>query len=50
MLGLYACAMLKELGIERIYCAGNKRARDELIKHFGAIPIKDRKLFIHSTN
>ena len=43
MLGLYGCALFKELGINRVYCAGNKRARHDLIKNFGAIPIKDRK-------
>lgn len=41
MLGLYGCALLKELNIRRIYCSGNKTIRSDLIKGFGAIPISD---------
>ncbi|CAF0709770.1 unnamed protein product [Brachionus calyciflorus] len=41
MLGLYGCALLKELGFEKVYCSGNKKIRDDLVMGFGGIPIID---------
>lgn len=39
MLGLYGCALLNELGFNKVYCSGNKKVRDDLIRSFGGIPI-----------
>jgi D-arabinose 1-dehydrogenase-like Zn-dependent alcohol dehydrogenase len=43
MLGLYGCVLLRELGVEQVFCSGNKEVRSDLIKKFGAIPISDGK-------
>lgn len=43
MLGLYGCALLKELGFEKVYCSGNQKARSDLITKFGAIPLDNGK-------
>ena len=51
MLGLYGCALLKEMGFKEIYCSGHHESnRDDLIRKFGAIPLRDGKrdfYFIH---
>jgi hypothetical protein len=42
MLGLYGCALFKELGFEEVYCSGHQESnRAALIKKFGAIPLID---------
>lgn len=46
MLGLYGCVLLKEIGIERIFCSGSKTVRSEIIERIGAIPISDGLLDI----
>jgi threonine dehydrogenase-like Zn-dependent dehydrogenase len=39
LLGLYSCAMFKDLGFTHIYCSGQRSNRSPLIEEFGAIPI-----------
>jgi threonine dehydrogenase-like Zn-dependent dehydrogenase len=39
MLGLYGCALLKELGFSTVYCSGLKSNRSVLIEEFGAYPL-----------
>lgn len=39
MLGLYGCALLKELGFSEIYCLTKQPKRHDLIERFGAIPV-----------
>ena len=46
MLGLYGCALLKELGFNKIFCTGHQKNRHEIIKKFGAIPISNGFLFL----
>lgn len=42
MLGLYGCALFRELGFNQIYCSGHHDTdRSRLIEKFGAIPIKN---------
>ena len=42
MLGLYGCALLKEMGFKTVYCSGYfETTRNELVKKFGAIPIQN---------
>ena len=47
MLGLYGCAILKELGFEEVYCTGHQENRRSLIERFGAIPVTPGKSFIY---
>jgi hypothetical protein len=45
MLGLYGCALFKELGFKEVYCSGrNLEQRANLIERFGAIPIENGNL------
>ena len=47
MLGLYGCALLKEMGFKTVYCSGHHQStRAELVKKFGAIPIQNGILII----
>ena len=39
MLGLYACALLVERGVERVYCADVAATRIEWARRFGALPV-----------
>ncbi len=39
LLGLYSCAILKDIGFTHIYCSGQRPNRSPLIEDFGAIPI-----------
>lgn len=39
MLGLYACALLSERGVERVFCADVDTARLEWARRFGAVPV-----------
>lgn len=39
LLGLYACALLAERGVERVYCADVDEGRLEWARRFGAIPL-----------
>lgn len=39
MLGLYGCALFKELGFTHVYCSGQRKNRSDLIEKFGAIPL-----------
>lgn len=41
LLGLYACALLSERGVERVYCMDRNDQRREHSAAFGAIPIDD---------
>ncbi len=43
MLGLYGCALLRELGFSKVYCSGVRSHRSALISQFGAIPVYDGK-------
>ena len=43
MLGLYGIALLKELGINQVYCSGRQTLREPLIQEFGAIPMINRE-------
>jgi threonine dehydrogenase-like Zn-dependent dehydrogenase len=43
MLGLYACAALREHGYETVYCSGIRARRSEFIDRFGAIPLYNGK-------
>ena len=43
MLGLYGIALLKELGINQVYCSGRQALREPLIQEFGAIPMINRE-------
>ncbi|MCM4170689.1 hypothetical protein DHD32_04315 [Arenibacter sp. TNZ] len=39
LLGVYACALLKEMGVSQIYCLEVNLGRFEIIRKFGAIPV-----------
>ena len=39
LLGVYACGLLKELGVPHIFCLEVNKDRFNLIKRFGAVPI-----------
>jgi putative phosphonate catabolism associated alcohol dehydrogenase len=39
LLGIYACAWLRQRGVERIYCADVSEARLQLVPAFGGIPL-----------
>lgn len=39
LLGIYGCALLKEMGVSQIYCLEVNESRFELIQKFGALPI-----------
>jgi hypothetical protein len=47
MLGLYACAALREHGFETVYCSGTRLQRSKFIDRFGAIPLYDGKYFFN---
>jgi len=40
LLGLYACALLTERGVERVYCMDRSEKRRQYSARFGAIPIE----------
>jgi putative phosphonate catabolism associated alcohol dehydrogenase len=42
LLGLYACALLKEQGLEQVFCADINDDRLKRVTAFGAIPINSR--------
>ncbi|WP_192877675.1 MULTISPECIES: zinc-binding dehydrogenase [Arenibacter] len=42
LLGVYACALLKEMGVPNIYCLEVNENRFDLIRKFGAIPVDAR--------
>lgn len=42
LLGLYACAMLKEQGVQHVFCVDVKPERLSLVEHFGGTPINGR--------
>jgi len=44
LLGIYACALLKEMGVEEIYCLEVNPYRFEIIGRFGAIPVDGRDM------
>jgi threonine dehydrogenase-like Zn-dependent dehydrogenase len=44
MLGLYACALLNDMGFGEIYVTGHQTDRRDLIKKFGAIPLTPSEL------
>lgn len=46
LLGLYTIAALRELGYETVFCSGNRLARAEFLKNFGAIPIYNGKILL----
>lgn len=39
LLGVYACGLLKEMGVSQIYCLEVNADRFQIIKDFGAIPV-----------
>lgn len=39
MLGLYACAVLREYGFDTVYCSGMRSNRSKFIDRFGGIPL-----------
>jgi threonine dehydrogenase-like Zn-dependent dehydrogenase len=39
MLGLFGCALLNDLGFEKIYCTGHRTNRSSLVNKFGGIPL-----------
>lgn len=39
LLGVYACGLLKEMGVAQIYCLEVNENRFQIIKDFGAIPV-----------
>lgn len=39
LLGVYACGLLKEMGVSQIYCLEVNESRFQIIKDFGAIPV-----------
>ncbi|MDO5979010.1 zinc-binding dehydrogenase [Flavivirga spongiicola] len=39
LLGVYACGLLKEMGVSQIYCLEVNESRFQMIKDFGAIPV-----------
>ncbi|MBJ6368398.1 zinc-binding dehydrogenase [Snuella sedimenti] len=39
LLGLYACALLKKMGVSQVYCLEVNETRFDLIKKFGATPV-----------
>ncbi len=39
LLGVYACGLLRELGVSQIYCLEVNEQRFQIIKDFGAIPV-----------
>lgn len=39
LLGIYACGILKEMGVSQIFCLEVKEDRFDLIQKFGAIPV-----------
>lgn len=43
LLGVYACGLLKEMGVSQIYCLEVNERRFQLIKDFGAVPIDAKK-------
>lgn len=43
LLGVYACGLLKEMGVAQIYCLEINENRFNLIKEFGAIPVDARQ-------
>jgi putative phosphonate catabolism associated alcohol dehydrogenase len=44
LLGVYACGLLKELGVAEIYCLEVNLDRFEIIKRFGAVPVDARDI------
>ena len=44
LLGLYACGLLKEMGVSQIFCLEIAEERFQLIEAFGAIPVDARNL------
>jgi threonine dehydrogenase-like Zn-dependent dehydrogenase len=42
LLGLYACALLRETGVEHVFCVENDAKRIERIPWFGAVPVDGR--------
>jgi len=43
LLGVYACGILKEMGVVQIYCLEVNESRFQIIKEFGAIPVDAKK-------
>lgn len=43
MLGLLACATLREHGFDKVYCSGTREARSEFIDRFGGTPLYNGK-------
>lgn len=39
LLGLYSCALLKDIGFSHIYCSGQRSNISKLIMEFGGIPL-----------
>jgi D-arabinose 1-dehydrogenase-like Zn-dependent alcohol dehydrogenase len=44
LLGLYSCAILKDIGFTHIYCSGHHSSRSSLVESFGGIPVYGGKL------
>ena len=44
LLGVYACALLKEKGVDEIYCLDINLGRFEIIGKFGAVPVDGRDM------
>lgn len=42
LLGIYGCSLLRERGVDRVYCADIDPARLELVAEFGGIPVDGR--------
>lgn len=40
LLGLYACALLRERGVERVFCSDVSETRLALVAEFGGIPVR----------
>ena len=43
MLGLLACATLREHGFDKVYCSGTREARSKFIDRFGGTPLYNGK-------
>ena len=51
LLGIYACALLHQQGISRIYCMDEMTSRREFSKQFGGIPIENvDEIYSHDSN
>lgn len=44
LLGIYTCALLKEMGVSQIFCLDINENRFSLIKQFGAIPVDAKEM------